>query len=252
MTSIDVQDLGRIEYDQARQLQERLSGQIARGERGPTLLLLEHPHVYTFGRTGNRENLLLDAVQLQQRGISLHWSDRGGDVTYHGPGQLVGYPLFPLKPLAAPGLGPHPAASVATRVPRADYVGFIRLLETTLILALAKLGVVAGQRPGLTGVWVQADVWSRCPRCRPQDRGKPAKIAAIGIKVDARGVTRHGFALNVAPDMSYWDGIVPCGLRDEPVAALSDLLSPAPSMDMAKWALVSAFNQVFEFQPGIV
>jgi lipoate-protein ligase B len=128
-----------------------------------------------------------------------------------------------------------------------DYVGYIRRLERTLITALANLGLAAGQRKGLTGVWVQPDVWSRCPRCRPEDRQKPAKIAAIGVKVDARGVTRHGFALNVNPDMSYWDGIIACGLADEPVASLADLLDPAPTMERVKQEVVSAFEEVFGF-----
>jgi lipoate-protein ligase B len=97
-------------------------------------------------------------------------------------------------------------------------------------------------------VWIQADVWSRCPRCHPEDKQKPAKIAAIGVKVDARGVTRHGFALNVNPDMSYWDGIVACGLADEPVAALSDLLDPIPAVELVKQEIVSAFGEVFEYE----
>jgi lipoate-protein ligase B len=128
-----------------------------------------------------------------------------------------------------------------------DYVGYLRKLEKTLILALANLGLVAGQQTGLTGVWVQADVWSRCPRCLPEDRHKPAKLAAIGVKVDARGVSRHGFALNVNPDMSYWDGIIACGLADHPVASLADLLEPVPSMGRVKQAVVFAFGNVFGY-----
>jgi lipoate-protein ligase B len=115
-----------------------------------------------------------------------------------------------------------------------------------LIIALARLGVGAGQQSGKTGVWVQADVWSRCPRCRPEDRLKPAKLAAIGVKVDARGVSRHGFALNVDPDMSYWDGIIACGLAEEPVAALADLLDPVPGMERVKSEVETAFREVFE------
>jgi lipoate-protein ligase B len=128
----------------------------------------------------------------------------------------------------------------------ADYVGYVRRLEKTLIAALARLGVAAGQQSGLTGVWVQADVWSRCPRCRPEDRAKPAKVAAIGVKVDARGVTRHGFALNVNPDMEYWDGIIACGLADYPAAALVDLLFPAPTMERVKAEVADAFRAGFE------
>ena len=161
----------------------------------------------------------------------------------------MGYPLIPLSPLrpdrsqeGASGLNDDPVRPV-----RSNYVGYVRKLEKTLIHALANLGLVAGQRKGLTGVWVQADVWSRCPRCRPEDKQKPAKIAAIGVKVDARGVTRHGFALNVNPDMSYWDGIIACGLADEPVASLADLLKPIPEMEKVKREVVSAFGEVFGY-----
>jgi lipoyl(octanoyl) transferase len=111
-------------------------------------------------------------------------------------------------------------------------------------VALARLGVGAGQRSGLTGVWIQADVHSRCPRCRPEDRESPAKIAAIGVKVDAQGISRHGFALNVNPDMEYWDGIIACGLS-EPVVSLADLLAPVPSMERVKQEVTSAFREVF-------
>jgi lipoate-protein ligase B len=130
------------------------------------------------------------------------------------------------------------------RLPEVDYTGYLRRLEKILITTLAGFGVASGQIPGLTGVWVQPDVYSRCPRCRPEDRQKPAKIAAIGVKVDANGITRHGFALNVNPDMSYFDGIRPCGLT-EPVVSLADLREPVPPMDEVKQAVVEAFASVF-------
>jgi lipoyl(octanoyl) transferase len=114
-----------------------------------------------------------------------------------------------------------------------------------LIVTLAGFGLAAGQVPGLTGVWIQPDVYSRCVRCRPEDRQKPAKIAAIGVKVDANGISRHGFALNVNPDMSYFDGIRPCGLT-EPVVSMADLLDPVPPMDVVKQAVIEAFSSVFE------
>ena len=240
---LEVLNLGLIEYEAAWKLQDQYASEIAKGQRPPTLLLLEHPHVYTFGRRGKQENLLWGESQLKQKGIAIHWVDRGGDVTYHGPGQLVGYPLMPLTPLpfsqAAGDKGQE-------RIPPADYVGYIRKLEKTLIVALARLGLAAGQRSGLTGVWIQADVHSRCPRCKPEDRKKPAKIAAIGVKVDARGVSRHGFALNVNPDMEYWDGIIACGLQDEPVVSLADLFENPPTMETVKQEVVNAFRQVFE------
>jgi lipoyl(octanoyl) transferase len=246
-TRCDVRDLGLMDYDEARNLQDVYAREIASGERAPTLLLVEHPHVYTFGRRGRPEHLLWDEGQLADRGVQVRWTDRGGDATYHGPGQLVGYPLLPLgKVTAARESDPLGTASSA-RIPDADYVGYVRKLETTIIVALAALGVAAGQIPGLTGVWVQPDVHSRCARCRPEDRKKPAKIAAIGVKVDAAGVSRHGFALNVEPDMSYWDGIVACGLPDLPVVSLADLLSAPPSMERVKAVVIGAFGDTFGF-----
>jgi lipoyl(octanoyl) transferase len=233
----NLHDLGLMDYQPAWDLQNRLAAEIARGERPPTLLLLEHPHSYTFGRSGQAENLLLDEVQLTERGAAVYWTDRGGDVTYHGPGQLVGYPLLPL------GRVDH-----NNRLPRADYVGYVRKLEKVLIEALAGLGLVSGQLKGKTGVWVQADVASRCSRCRPEGRQKPAKLAAIGVKVDVQGITRHGFALNINPDMSYFEGIIPCGIPDYPVMSLADLFSPPPAMEHVKAQVVRAFGEIFACQ----
>jgi lipoyl(octanoyl) transferase len=247
---LEILDLGLIEYQCAWKLQDEYAREIAEGKRPPTLLLLEHPHVYTFGRRGKQENLLWDESQLKEKGIAIHWVDRGGDVTYHGPGQLVGYPLIPLTP-------PSPARRGAggegeTRIPQADYVGYVRKLEKTLIVALARLGLAAGQRLGLTGVWIQPDVHSRCPRCKPEDRKKPAKIAAIGVKVDARGISRHGFALNVNPDMDYWEGIIACGLQDEPVVSLADLFPEPSPMERVKAEVVNAFSEVFQYELPLI
>jgi lipoyl(octanoyl) transferase len=242
----EVLDLGLVEYERAWKLQDEYAGEIAEGKRPPTLLLLEHPHVYTFGRRGKQENLLWGEAQLKAKGIAIHWVDRGGDVTYHGPGQLVGYPLLPLNPPSSLGKGARGEGGM--RIPDTDYVGYLRKLEKTLIVALARLGLAAGQRPSLTGVWVQADVHSRCPRCTPEDRKKPAKIAAIGVKVDARGVSRHGFALNVSPEMDYWDGIIACGLQDEPIVSLADLFPEPPSMERVKQEVIAAFSQVFGYE----
>ncbi|RPJ26524.1 MAG: lipoyl(octanoyl) transferase [Chloroflexi bacterium] len=262
--TVEVLDLGLVEYERAWKLQDEYAREIAEGKRPPTLLLLEHPHVYTFGRRGKQENLLWGESQLREKGIAIHWVDRGGDVTYHGPGQLVGYPLLPLGTQSlreAPPWGPtlqtrsqeisprrHGDASQSARIPDADYVGYVRKLEKTLIGALARLGLAAGQRSGLTGVWIQADVHSRCPRCKPEDRQKPAKIAAIGVKVDARGISRHGFALNVNPDMDYWEGIIACGLQDEPVVSLADLFPEPPTMEYVKQAVIAAFGEVFDYE----
>ncbi len=242
-----IEDLGLIDYERAWKLQDEYAAEIAEGKRPPTLLLLEHPHVYTFGRKGHAENLLWSEEQLKQKGISTHWVDRGGDVTYHGPGQLVGYPLLPLKPLR-PDRSQGESSELegdSYRPVRSDYVGYVRRLEKMLITAMAQFGIVTGQRSGLTGVWIQADVHSRCPRCKPEDKQKPAKLAAIGVKVDVHGVSRHGFALNVNPDMEYWDGIIACGLS-EPVVSLADLLSPVPTIEDVKEKIKSAFREVFK------
>jgi lipoyl(octanoyl) transferase len=234
-TPCDVISLGLMQYDEAWILQNRLAAEIARGGRSPTLLLLEHPHIYTFGRRGQEENLLLDETKLKERGITVRWVDRGGDVTYHGPGQLVGYPLIPLG-----------RVDQNTHLPEVDYTGYLRKLEKMLIVALAGFGIAGGQINGLTGVWVQPDVYSRCPRCRPEDKQKPAKVAAIGVKVDANGISRHGFALNVNPDMDFFDGIIPCGLI-APVVSLAELRDPAPSMAEVKQAVMKAFCEIFDF-----
>jgi lipoate-protein ligase B len=230
--NLDVINLGLIEYETAWKLQDEYAFEIAEGKRPPTLLLLEHPHVYTFGRKGHAENLLWNADQLKQKGISTYWVDRGGDVTYHGPGQLVGYPLLPLAPLRPDSFLDKSSdlENDSVKPVRSDYVGYIRKLEKTLIMALSRLGVESSQRSGLTGVWIQKD--------------KPAKISAIGIKVDARGVSRHGFALNVNPDMEYWNGILACGLS-EPVVSLADLIDPVPSMTQVRNEIVAAFYEVF-------
>jgi lipoate-protein ligase B len=235
--SCRVVHLGLTPYRQAWALQEQLAGAIARGEERPTLLLLEHPPTFTFGRDGRQENLLWDEATRAARGVEVVWADRGGDVTYHGPGQLVGYPLIPLGPIANSG-----------RIPQADYVGFVRRLEELLIVALARLGLATGQQNGLTGVWVQPDVASRCRRCPPAARQKPAKVAAIGIKVDAAGISRHGFALNVSPEMSYWDGIVACGLAGHPAVSLEQILDPTPTMDRVAREVAAAFGAVFGMQ----
>lgn len=240
-----VHRLGLVAYEEAWELQSNLATEIATGERPPTLLLLQHPHTFTFGRRGQLENLLWDEAELAGRGVGVHWVDRGGDVTYHGPGQLVGYPILPLD---TSGLR---VEGNSTRIPQADYVGYVRKLELALITALARLGVASTQLPGLTGVWVQAQrEGSRPVPANPGHQGGPgpAKIAAIGVKVDARGVSRHGFALNVDPDMTYWEGIVACGLLDHQVTRLADLIDPTPTMDKVMQPLITSFGEVFQYE----
>jgi len=245
----EVRTFGLIEYQEAWDLQDQFAAEIAAGERSPTLLLLEHPHTYTFGRRGDAANLVWDEVKLRQRGISVHWVDRGGDVTYHGPGQLVGYPLLPL---GRPSPLTHLPGGDGNRIPRADYVGYIRKLEQTIIAAVAEFGVGAKQVEGLTGVWVDEgqrlnveDPNLQSPTPNPQSPIQ--KLAAIGVKVDAWGISRHGFALNVNPDMRYWEGIVGCGLP-YPEISLVQLLEPAPAMDVVLNAVVDVFGDVFDFE----
>lgn len=221
-----VRCLGLVPYQQAWDLQVQLAERIAAGEIPPTLLLLEHPHTFTFGRRGQVANLLWRESELKQRGIELYWVDRGGDVTYHGPGQLVGYPLIPLS---IKGLIPSNQTG-STPLPHADYVGYLRKLEQVLILALRRLGVNGERNKNLTGVWVN-----------------DSKIAAIGVKVDSHGITRHGFALNVAPDMSYWDGIVSCGLAGYSVTSLAAIQPDPPSIQQVIPAIISSFEEIFAF-----
>jgi lipoate-protein ligase B len=234
--------LGVIEYQKAWHLQNQLAAQIATGEQPPTLLLLEHSHVYTFGSRGQAEHLLWEQAKLQEQQVDVHWVDRGGDVTYHGPGQLVGYPLIPLGQVSLD------AETGKSRIPQADYVGYLRKLEAVLITALAGLGVPAGQVAGQTGVWVQPDVASRCAHCPPELKRAPSKIASIGVKVDSRGVSRHGFAFNVAPDMSYWKGIIACGLDNQNQISLEYLLDPVPGTERVIDEVVKAFGATFGFE----
>ncbi len=218
-----------MDYAKAWQLQDAWAAEIGRGERSPTLLLLEHPPTYTFGRRGRAEHLLWDEAELSRRGVSVFWVDRGGDVTYHGPGQLVGYPLLPLTPLS-PSSESTQGKSI---LPKANYIGYLRQLEEVLIQTLGHFGVSADRLEGKTGVWMPKE---------------PAKIAAIGVRVDGRGISRHGFALNVAPDMSYWEGIIACGLTGAVTTSLAALLEPVPDMAQVIDALVPVFGDIFNYK----
>jgi len=207
--------LGLVDYSTADTLQKWLAKEIAAGRQSPALLLLEHPHVYTFGRQGNKANLLWSAAELEQKGISLHWSDRGGDITYHGPGQLVGYPILPLADL--------------------DTLGYLRKLEEVIIQSLASFQIHAVRVNGETGVWV-------VPARR---EAPPAKIASIGVRVDANRITRHGFALNVNPDMSYWHGMIACGLDNQAKVSMADLTDIPLTTEQVIPSLIEAFVEVF-------
>jgi lipoyl(octanoyl) transferase len=191
-------------------MQSRLHEQRAAGEVIDTLLLLEHPHVFTIGRRGTRADVLWDLAALHERGVEVVETDRGGMVTYHGPGQLVGYPIVDLGP-------------------QGDLVGYLRRLEDVLIAALADHGIEAGRLTGATGVWVGFD-----------------KVGAIGVRV-TRGVTKHGFALNVSPDLSYFGGIVPCGILDKGVTSMQRLLGDAPSVEALARTVTERFGEVFGY-----
>jgi lipoyl(octanoyl) transferase len=204
MPSLDVRDLGVIPYAEAWTLQQELVAERKAGHASDTLLLLEHPHVITLGRSAQRENIL-----TMPPGVELQETNRGGDVTYHGPGQLVGYPIFDLHGL------------------RKDIAWYMRTLEGCLIQALASFGITAERLPGLTGVWVGQD-----------------KIAAMGVHL-SRWVTCHGFALNVNTDLSYFKAIVPCGIRDHGVTSMEKLLGHPVKMNEVKQAVIRSFQKGF-------
>jgi lipoyl(octanoyl) transferase len=208
--SLRVRRLGTVAYADSLELQAALVRQRRDGSIPDTLLLLQHPHVITMGTGTHSENILLDEAERASRGIELFSAGRGGDVTYHGPGQLVGYPILDLKP------------------DRCDLHVYLRDLEQALIRVLAEYGLEAGRREGMTGVWVG-------------DR----KLAAIGVRVSSGWITSHGFALNVSTDLSYFGAIVPCGIQEYGVGSIeSELGRPVP-MEEVEDAVVRQFRAVF-------
>lgn len=206
-----VRRLGRVEYEDGLALMQALARKRERGEGEDVLLLLEHPPVLTLGRAAKRENVLLGEKELAARGVELYETDRGGDVTYHGPGQLVGYPILDLKP------------------DRCDLHRYVRDIEEAIIRALRTFDIEAGRITGLTGVWVGDE-----------------KICAIGVRVSSGWITSHGFALNVTTDLSYFGAIVPCGITDRGVTSLARLLgADTPDMATVCDAVASEFASVF-------
>ncbi|MCB9452605.1 MAG: lipoyl(octanoyl) transferase LipB [Anaerolineaceae bacterium] len=218
MTICEVRLPGQVPYRDAWDWQNTLATARGQGDIPDTLLLLEHPHTYTFGSSGHDENLLLSPDELAARGITVFRPDRGGDVTYHGPGQLVGYPIIAL-----------PRQDKRLRV---DVVGYVRGLETVIIRTLADYKLTGQPIAGLTGVWVDTPLGM-------------AKICAIGVKVNVRGVTKHGFALNVNTNLSYFDGIIPCGIRDKGVTSLVALLGQPVPMPGVIERVIAHFGEVF-------
>ncbi|RMG90248.1 MAG: lipoyl(octanoyl) transferase LipB [Chloroflexi bacterium] len=222
---LQVEWIGQTQYMAAWNLQKKLVAERAANPELPDkLLLLEHPPTYTLGRSGHLEHILLDENTLKEKGFELYWVDRGGDVTYHGPGQLVGYPILNLRRLHG-----------ARGYDRPDLHLYLRELEEVIIQALAVLGVEGFRYPGYTGVWVETAVG-------------PQKIAAIGVKVNSRGITSHGFALNVNPNMIHFGYIVPCGIQEHGVISLAELLKRPFSVTDLISPIVHAFGQVFQVE----
>ena len=203
------EQLGRLEYEDGLRLQRELVAERKAGTIPDTLLLLEHPHVYTLGRNAKRENILITAEQLAARGAQVFEIDRGGDVTYHGPGQLVGYPII--------DLARH----------RRDINWYMRSLEEVFIAVAQDYGISAGRLAGAPGVWVGND-----------------KLVAMGVHI-SRWVTSHGFAFNVNTNLRYFEWIVPCGLRDKGVTSLEKLLGRWVEMDEVAEEVVRQFGRVF-------
>lgn len=215
MRKCDVVDLGRLPWEETFQIQQRIVEQRKRGEGCDHLLFVEHPHVVTMGRNAKEQQVLASPEILDRTGIAFHETDRGGGATYHGPGQVVGYPILDLREW------------------KRDVRVLFRAIEQVLIDALSTLGIDAARNPepGHEGVWVGN-----------------AKIAAIGIHI-SRWITSHGFALNVETDLSYFQYIVPCGLS-KPVCSLRSLGSAA-TPDEVKRAIVTSFAKTFDYQMDI-
>jgi lipoyl(octanoyl) transferase len=218
---INVLYLGLVDYSTALELQQTLVRLVKEGRICHTLLLLEHPPVITLGRNATEQNIVASRDFLASKGIELHETDRGGDVTFHGRGQLVGYPIFDLRGFT----------------PKIGAVEFVRKVEEVLIRSCGDLGVITQRVPGLTGVWTD----------------EPAKIAAIGVHI-SRAVTSHGFALNVSTNLDYFKLIVPCGIADKPVTSLERELALSasghklPSLQETAELVSRNFGRVFEAQ----
>ncbi|MFH1213338.1 MAG: lipoyl(octanoyl) transferase LipB [Candidatus Neomarinimicrobiota bacterium] len=207
---IDVIDLGLCPYGKTWEIQKQLHADRLAGKIPDTLILVEHPHVYTLGKNADARHLIASEEYLKSRGIEIFNVDRGGDITYHGPGQLVGYPIFNLKD--------H----------KESIAWYVNSVEEVLIRMLAGFDIRAVRIKGLTGIWIN-----------------DKKIAAIGMRV-ARWVTMHGFALNVSTDLSLYSGIIPCGIATKGVTRMCDL-NPAVSIEEVKAAIIKEFVKQFGF-----
>lgn len=219
---LDIEWAGRLNYEIAWDWQKSL---VAERELTPDLddklLLLEHPPTYTLGRHGDLDNLLLDQATLDELGFAVHRVDRGGDITYHGPGQLVGYPILNLKRLYGAGIG---------RIRQ-----YVNNLEEMLIQVLETYGITGERFEGHRGVWVATDDGMK-------------KVAAIGIHVTAKGISSHGFALNVDPDLSHFSGIIPCGIQDFGVTSMAEILQTPQQVTEVYPRLIDAFCKVLSLE----
>jgi lipoyl(octanoyl) transferase len=247
---IEILYLGRVDYAEGLRLQAEISELVSAGRLGNVLLLLEHPPVLTLGRNGNRANVLASDALLAERGVELHLINRGGDVTYHGPGQLVGYPIFDLRSLRGPSGG------------RMGPVDFVRGMEEALIRVCLGYGVRATRVEGLTGVWC-GEQGSGAEGLGTKGLGTEGlgtegagqaggerKIGAIGIHV-AKGITSHGFAFNVATDLRDFQLIVPCGIADHAVTSLEREMAsgaPTPRLEAVAHEAARQFGRVFNQQ----
>jgi lipoyl(octanoyl) transferase len=215
--TLTIMRLGRLEYQAAWDWQQRLAAERSAGTRGDTLLLLEHPETITLGRKARREHVLLADAELARQGVALVACDRGGDVTYHAPGQIVGYPILKLSRHGG------------------DLGRYLRNLEEVIIRTLADYGLTGERSAGLTGVWVA-------------HAAGPLKVCAIGVKLSAGGITSHGFALNVDPLMAGFRRIVPCGISDRGVTSLEQLLGSAPARAAVEARVLAHFAEVFDVE----
>jgi lipoyl(octanoyl) transferase len=235
MTNCLIVDLGLIGFEEAYALQRRIVAARKADAVGDVLLLCEHPHVITLGRSGKRENLLASDRVLAQKGVEFHATNRGGDITYHGPGQIVGYPVIQLAAI------------------RRDVVWYVRMLEEVMIRACGDFGIEARREEGKTGAWidpVKKDSPQRAQSSQSSEKAQSAaeKIGAIGVHI-SRWVTSHGFAFNVATDLRYFELIVPCGIAERKATSLEKVLGRAVKRNEAAPTIVEHFGEVFGREP---
>ncbi len=221
---ISVLQLGTLDYASSTRLQEKLVDLRKEDRIGDTLLLLEHPPVITLGRNAKSTNIIASPDQLSKRQVEIVECDRGGDVTFHGPGQIVGYPIFDLRGFSSSD-GKRKTLGV---------IEYVRRLEEVLIRTCGDFGIGTKRICGLTGVWTTTDE-------------AEAKIAAIGVHI-SRSVTSHGFALNVSPDLSFFDLIIPCGITSKPVTSMERVINKSISLFEVAESIVKNFNEVFQTQ----